>query len=152
MLNDRFRLLVCVAGHEKYLSTTIQGLTGTHPDYAIVLINSLAGITKMTREHLGVVLALEIPLICVVTKVDLAPTPVLEQSKKQLFRILKSSAANKTPIQMRSEKDIETVITNSVSSNKICPVFFISSVNGQMTPHTGSMRQCSASVLFDAQQ
>ena len=84
----------------------------------------------MTREHLGVVLALEIPLICIVTKVDLVPTPVLEASKKQLFRILKSSAANKLPIQMRNEKDIETVLANSENSNKICPVFFISAVNG----------------------
>jgi GTPase len=81
------------------LKTTIAGLTGSHPDYAIVIINSLAGVTKMTREHLGVVLALEIPLICVVSKVDMAPLPVLEQSKKQLFRILKSSAANRMPIQ-----------------------------------------------------
>jgi GTPase len=58
------------------------------------------------------------------------PTTVLEASKKQLFRILKSSAANKLPIQMRNEKDIETVLSNSESSNKICPVFFISAVNG----------------------
>lgn len=50
------------------------------------------------------VLALEIPLICVVSKVDLVPSTVLEASKKQLFRILKSSAANKLPIQMRNEK------------------------------------------------
>lgn len=123
-----------LAGHEKYLKTTIAGLTGSHPDYACVLVNSLAGVTKMTKEHLGTCLALEIPLICIVTKVDLAPTTVLEASKKQLFRILKSSAANKIPIQMRSEKDIETVITNSENSKKICPVFFISAVNGTHIP------------------
>jgi selenocysteine-specific translation elongation factor len=119
-----------LAGHEKYLSTTIAGLTGCHPDYAIVIINSLAGVTKMTREHLGVVLALEIPLICVVSKVDMAPLPVLEQSKKQLFRILKSSAAAKMPIQMRSVADVETVVANSANSTKLCPVFFVSSVEG----------------------
>lgn len=39
-----------LAGHEKYLKTTIAGLTGSHPDYALVIINSLAGVTKMTRE------------------------------------------------------------------------------------------------------
>lgn len=76
------------------------------------------------------VLALEIPLICVVSKVDLAPSTVLEASKKQLFRILKSSAANKLPIQMRNEKDIDTVISNSENSQKLTPVFFISAVNG----------------------
>jgi len=123
-----------LAGHEKYLRTTVQGLTGTRPDWAIVLINSLAGVTRMTKEHLGVVLALDIPLICVVTKVDLVPTNVLEQNKKQLFRILKSTAANKMPIQMRNDKDIETVITNSQNSTKVCPVFFISAVDGTHIP------------------
>jgi hypothetical protein len=58
-----------LAGHEKYLKTTIAGLTGCYPDYALIIINSLAGVTKMTKEHLGVCLALEIPLCCIVTKV-----------------------------------------------------------------------------------
>lgn len=121
-----------LAGHEKYLKTTIAGLTGSHPDYALVLINSLAGVTKMSKEHLGVVLALQIPLIVVVTKLDLAPPPVLEASKKQLFRILKSSAANKLPIHMRSEKDIDTVLSSGAAGEqqKVVPVFFISAVDG----------------------
>ena len=80
------------------------------------------------------VLALEIPLIVVVSKVDLAPAPVLEATKKQLFKILKSSAANKLPIQMRNEGDVTTVIENSRSSTKLCPVFFISAVNGTHIP------------------
>lgn len=41
-----------VAGHESYLKTTIAGLTGSHPDFALIIINSLAGVTRMTREHL----------------------------------------------------------------------------------------------------
>ena len=79
-----------LAGHERYLKTTIAGLTGCFPDYALIVINSLAGITKMTREHLGVVLALSIPLIVVVTKVDLASSHILGQTKAQLFKVLKS--------------------------------------------------------------
>lgn len=43
-------------------------------DLSLVIINSLAGVTKMTKEHLGVVLALEIPLACVVTKIDMVYT------------------------------------------------------------------------------
>ena len=99
-----------LAGHEKYLKTTIAGLTGCFPDYALIVINSLAGITKMTREHLGVVLALNIPLVVVVTKVDLASDHILGQTKRELFKVLKSGAANKLPVQMRSAKDVEMVI------------------------------------------
>jgi small GTP-binding protein len=117
-----------LAGHEKYLKTTIAGLTGTYCDYAIVVINSLAGITKMTKEHLGVVLALNIPLICVVTKVDLVPENVLARTKSQLFKVLKSPAAQKMPIQIKSSKDVNIAVENS--SARICPVFFVSCVTG----------------------
>jgi small GTP-binding protein len=117
-----------LAGHEKYLKTTIAGLTGCFPDYAMVIINSLAGVTKMTKEHIGVVLALGIPLIFVVTKVDLAPQNVLVQTKTQLFKILKSSAVNKLPLQIKNSNDIKTVI--SAEGGRVCPVFFISCVSG----------------------
>ena len=73
-----------------YLKTTIAGLTGCFPDHAMIIINSLAGVTKMTREHLDVVLALRIPLFCVVTKIDLCPPNVLKRTKKQLFKILRT--------------------------------------------------------------
>ena len=117
-----------LAGHEKYLKTTIAGLTGCFPDYALIVINSLAGITKMTREHLGVVLALAIPLVVVVTKVDLASDHILGQTKRELFKVLKSGAANKLPVQMRSAKDVEMVI--AAEGDKVCPVFFVSCVTG----------------------
>ena len=117
-----------LAGHERYLKTTIAGLTGCFPDYALIVINSLAGITKMTREHLGVVLALQIPLIVVVTKVDLASDHILGQTKTQLFKVLKSGAANKLPVQMRGSKDVEMVI--GAEGDKVCPVFFVSCVTG----------------------
>ena len=117
-----------LAGHEKYLKTTIAGLTGCFPDYALIVINSLAGITKMTREHLGVVLALNIPLVVVVTKVDLASDHILGQTKRELFKVLKSGAANKLPVQMRSNKDVEMVI--GAEGDKVCPVFFVSCVTG----------------------
>lgn len=85
----------------------------------------------MTKEHLGVVLALEIPLIIVVTKIDMVPEPVLEKTKQQLVKVLKSPAANKMPIHIKSEADVATVLKNSdPQTNKLCPIFFISSVNG----------------------
>ena len=52
MHSQRIVTFIDLAGHEKYLKTTIAGLTGCFPDYAIVVINSLAGITKMTKEVL----------------------------------------------------------------------------------------------------
>lgn len=66
-----------LAGHEKYLKTTMFGLSGLCPDYCMVIIGSNMGIKKMTKEHLGIAFALNIPLFIVVTKVDICPENIL---------------------------------------------------------------------------
>lgn len=35
-----------LAGHERYYKTTISGLTGTMPDYCILVIDAQTGVTK----------------------------------------------------------------------------------------------------------
>ena len=58
-----------LAGHEKYLKTTVFGLTGCLPDYVMICIGANMGITRMTKEHLGIALALKLPICVVITKV-----------------------------------------------------------------------------------
>ncbi|KAF1745573.1 hypothetical protein MXB_2888, partial [Myxobolus squamalis] len=62
-----------LAGHEKYLKTTIYGLVGLKPDYIMLVIGSNMGLIGMAREHLGLSLALEIPIFFVLTKIDICP-------------------------------------------------------------------------------
>lgn len=38
-----------LAGHEKYLKTTVFGMTGHAPDFAMLMIGSNAGIIGMTK-------------------------------------------------------------------------------------------------------
>ena len=38
-----------LAGHEKYLKTTVFGLTGYAPDFAMLMIGSNMGIVGMTK-------------------------------------------------------------------------------------------------------
>lgn len=38
-----------LAGHEKYLKTTIFGMTGHVPDFAMLMVGSNAGIIGMTK-------------------------------------------------------------------------------------------------------
>lgn len=65
-----------LCGHEKYLKTTMFGLVGLMPDYAMIVVGANMGVQKMTREHLGICLALQIPFYIVVTKVDIAPEEI----------------------------------------------------------------------------
>lgn len=122
-----------LCGHEMYLHTTVGSMTGCFPDYVFVVVNALAGVKKMTKEHIGVALALGIPICVVVTKMDLVPDNVLERTKLTLFKILKSPAANKLPLHVRKEEDIQ-IITKNNDGNRICPVFFVSCINGTGIP------------------
>jgi GTPase len=49
------------------------GLVGLCPDYAMIVIGSNMGISRMTKEHLGITLALKIPFFIVLTKIDMCP-------------------------------------------------------------------------------
>lgn len=61
--------LVDLAGHAKYFKTTASGLTGHMPDMACLVVGANAGVIGMCKEHLGIALALQIPVFVVVTKV-----------------------------------------------------------------------------------
>ncbi len=64
-------VLIDLCGHEKYLKTTLYGIMGYFPDYAIVIIGANRGILKMTREHVKILHHLKIPIILVLTKTDI---------------------------------------------------------------------------------
>jgi GTPase len=38
-----------LAGHEKYLKTTVFGLTGHAPDYVMLMVGANAGVVGMTK-------------------------------------------------------------------------------------------------------
>lgn len=69
--------LVDLCGHEKYLKTTMLGMVGMVPDYILIVVGANFGLSRMTKEHLGIALALEIPFFIVMTKIDLVPNDVL---------------------------------------------------------------------------
>jgi GTPase len=60
------------------LKTTLYGLVSTSPDYSIIVVGANSGLSKMTREHIGICIFLRIPLIVVITKIDIAPQNILE--------------------------------------------------------------------------
>lgn len=55
------------------------------------------GVVGMCKEHLGVALALKVPVFFVVTKVDICPDHILRQSLQQLTAILKRPGVRKRP-------------------------------------------------------
>jgi GTPase len=98
-----------LAGHEKYLKTTLYGLTSGAPSCVILIVGANAGLIGMSKEHLAIALALSVPVVVCITKVsligcittfcethmriskiDMTPPNVLAETVKQVVKILKS--------------------------------------------------------------
>jgi GTPase len=121
-----------LAGHESYLKTTLFGLIGQIPDYGLVAVAANNGVLRMTKEHVGLALTLRIPLLVVVTKIDICPPHVLDQTVEQLEAILSRSDAGKTPVVVRSSKDVLPLVANKgLTANTLVPIFLVSSVTGK---------------------
>lgn len=119
-----------LAGHERYLKTTIFGMTGHAPDFTMLMVGANAGVVGMTKEHLGLALALSVPVFVVVTKMDMCPVNVLQDTMRLLVRILKSPGCRKIPVVVHSADDVVVCATNFVSE-RLCPIFQVSNVTGE---------------------
>eukprot|EP00730_Choanoeca_flexa_P017712 TRINITY_DN8563_c0_g1_i4.p1 TRINITY_DN8563_c0_g1~~TRINITY_DN8563_c0_g1_i4.p1 ORF type:complete len:537 (+),score=112.89 TRINITY_DN8563_c0_g1_i4:65-1675(+) len=119
-----------LAGHERYLKTTVFGLTGHVPHFAMLMVGSNAGVVGMAKEHLGLALALNVPVYVVVTKIDMCPPNILESTLKLLQKILKSPGCRKIPLLVSNMDDVVVAATNFISQ-RVCPIFQVSNVTGQ---------------------
>lgn len=119
-----------LAGHERYLKTTVYGMTSGLPDYVVLMVGANAGLIGMSKEHLGIALALGIPVCVVVTKVDMCPAHILDATMKQIFKVLQSPGCRKTPVMMNSEQAV-TDAAAQLPVERICPVFQVSNVTGK---------------------
>lgn len=69
----------------------------------------------LVLEHLGLALALNVPVFVVVTKIDMCPPNVLQDTLKLLSRVLKSPGCRKIPMMIQNKDDVVVSATNFVS-------------------------------------
>lgn len=119
-----------LAGHERYLRTTVFGLLSSSPNYCLLMVAANNGLIGMSKEHLGIALALNVPVMVVITKIDICPPQILEQTVQQITRILKSPGARKIPIFIKNREECINTATQFVSQ-RICPIFQVSNVTGE---------------------
>ncbi|XP_058238038.1 GTP-binding protein 2b [Hemibagrus wyckioides] len=120
-----------LAGHHKYLKTTIFGLTSYCPDFAMLVVGANTGIAGTTREHLGLALALKVPVFVVVSKVDVCVGGAVQKTVRQLERLLKLPGCNKVPMLISNRDDAVTAAQRFTQSSSITPIFTLSSVSGE---------------------
>nr|URM62018.1 acid ceramidase [Mimivirus sp.] len=87
--NNEITTLIDLCGHEKYLKTTMFGVTGMFADFGILVIGANMEIRGMTLEHIKLLNAMGIPYIIIVTKIDICPENVMASLKRKLTDLSK---------------------------------------------------------------
>jgi GTPase len=126
--SSRLITMIDLCGHEHFLKTTVFGLMGMQPDMVMLLVGANAGVQKMTREHLGLTAALQLPVIVVVTKIDMAPKHILEDSLKRVDRVLRLASRKKFSVNDAEEAKAAAA---AMTSGNVAPVFQISCITGE---------------------
>lgn len=78
---------VDTVGHKPWLHTTIRGLC-QEIDYGLLVVAADEGVTSITREHLGILIALDIPTIISVTKSDLVDQEQINKVTQEIQDLL----------------------------------------------------------------
>jgi GTPase len=118
-----------LAGHEKYLKTTVLGMTRNLPDYACIVISGNNGIQRMTKEHLGLCLALRLPFFIVITRIDSTPENVLSETRASILKLLKVPTVKKLAYPIKRPEDV-IVAAKNLKADHITPIFEVSNVTG----------------------
>ena len=134
-MKDKLVSLIDLAGHEKYLKTTVYGVTGMFPDSGIVVIGANTGVTKLTREHIGLMLCIKIPFMVIITKIDMAPESIYNELQDTLRKLLQRNASSKSLLfignsKMEDMNEITESYINIIKNPDIIPVITISNKNG----------------------
>lgn len=128
--SSKFVNLIDLCGHEKYLKTTMTGMVGLVPDYAMVIVGANLGLSKMTREHLGIAMSMKLPFFIVVTKVDMVDKAVLDQTVSDLKKLMKHPSCGKMPLVIEKDEDINFATSDiDQPASVLCPIFKVSSVS-----------------------
>jgi GTPase len=120
-----------LCGHERYLKTTITGLTSQFPDLVFILVGGNMGLTKMTREHIFLAISLSIPFVIIVTKIDICKDrqDILTQTLKDIKQLLSCAGVRRIPYDVKTDEDI-ILCAKHINSLSTVPIFQVSNVSG----------------------
>ena len=127
--SDHVITFLDLCGHEKYLKTTMYGISALLPHYALILIGANMGVQRMTKEHIGIVISLGIPFFIIFTKIDIAPKEKKDKTITTVTSLLRTGL-QKTVFNVKSQNDAEFA-SKDVANGNLVPIFQISTVTGE---------------------
>ncbi|GAA0311213.1 GTPBP1 family GTP-binding protein [Halarchaeum salinum] len=123
---DRVVSFVDTVGHEPWLRTTIRGLVGQKLDYGLLTVAADDGPTDTTREHLGVLLATDLPTIVAITKTDAVDDERVADVERDVERLLRNTGRTPLPVERHG---VDTAVEET--DEAVVPIVRTSAVGGQ---------------------
>jgi small GTP-binding protein len=112
-------------GHDKYFKTTIAGLTGLMADYVIIVVAANRGVTSITREHFRCAICMNLPIIVVMTKIDIAPKQILADTKHKCKLLVKKHHRRLYPVL---KTDFSDNVVEGLVARGVVPMIQVSCV------------------------
>ncbi len=122
---DKLISFVDTVGHEPWLRTTIRGLLGQKIDYGLLVVAANDGIMRTTKEHLGILLAMDLPVIVAITKADMVDEERVKKVVNDVCKLLRS--VGRIPYVVRDSRDVKKV-SKVVGKTPVVPVIVTSAV------------------------
>ena len=123
---DKLVSFVDTVGHEPWLRTTIRGLLGQKIDYGLLVVAADDGVMRTTKEHLGIMLAMDLPVIVAITKADMVDKKGLEEVVREVASTLRR--VGRVPLVLR-DKESARKVSKLLSENRlVVPVVITSAI------------------------
>ncbi|KAJ1832191.1 GTP binding protein [Coemansia sp. RSA 2711] len=119
---------VDTCGHAKHLKTTARAITGCSPHMFCVVVAADAGkVTAATREYLQIATALDIPLLVVISKMDVAAKASFAALMRDLLDTLDTVLPARSKCIVNNIADYQSLADDTMSRG-VVPIFTTSAV------------------------
>ena len=139
-----------LAGHTKYMKTTLFGLSAHAADFAMLCVDAPSSVGRLTslrassflsehshlvdttREHFSYAITLNVPVFVVINKIDLCSKTSIQQTIGCLTYLLKhgSGSSQLEAFVVNKEEDLLKA-ANMFVDKSICPIFAVSCLTGE---------------------
>ncbi|MCS7121318.1 MAG: GTP-binding protein [Archaeoglobaceae archaeon] len=124
--SEKIVSFVDTVGHEPWLRTTIRGLLGQKIDYGLLVVAANDGIMRMTKEHLGILVAIEIPVIIAVTKIDMVSKERVREVVLDIFKLLRN--IGRSPILIKNCDEAKKISKILSENPLVVPIILTSAL------------------------
>lgn len=118
-----------LGGSEKALKLSIKSLSPNYLDYLAIVVSASSGVTNDTVIFLKLALAMDLPVIIIVTKIDLLDEEDQVIFLNNLNYVIKAQKSKKVPLVTKTQEDI--VMFSRIMNENIIPIFMISNKTGK---------------------